>query len=110
MVEQVRITDDTEDKVAWEFIESIIAKYNIWKSFAGVEIRTRTIAYDTCCAAHPTDDKLLQLVVDNRLVAFVLTRRDDWNHSEVTKVFLEDTLEKCKDFKDIIIKNKISLE
>lgn len=106
MVEQVRITDDTEGKVAWEFIEGIIAKYNIWNSFAEVEIRTRTIEYDTSSAPHPTNDKIMQLVVDNRLVAFTLIRRDDWNHSEVTKVFLEDTLEKCKDFKKEIIKIK----
>lgn len=97
-VEQKRFIDDNEGTGVWQFINEVIEKNNIRQRFAGVEIRTRAIAYDCISQNHFTDDRIVQLVVDNRLVAFVLCRRDDWNWTECTFVFVETALKACEDF------------
>ena len=109
MIEQVRIINDTEGKEAWDFINGIIEQHQLRNRFAEVEVKSRTLEFDDFRASHPTDDRLLQLVVDNRLVAFVFLRRDDWNHSELTKVFLEETLKECENFNNKILKNNLEL-
>ena len=81
MIERKREMDDTGDGI-WEFIEEIIDKYHIREQFHEVEIRTRSVNYDMTppsIEVHETDDKIVQLVVDNRLVAFVFCRCDDYS-------------------------------
>ena len=97
-VEQKRFIDDNEGTGVWNWINEVIEKHKIRERFSGVELRTRAIAYDSISQNHFTDDHLLQLVVDNRLVAFVLCRRDDWNWTECTFVFVESALEACEEF------------
>ena len=109
MFEQVRIVNDTEGKEAWDFINGIIEQYQLRKRFREVEVKSRTIEFDDLSNPHPTDDRILQLIVDNRLVAFVFLRRDDLNHSELTKVFLEETLKECENFNNKILKNRLEL-
>lgn len=109
MIEQVRIVNDTEGKEAWDFINGIIEQYQLRKRFMEVEVKSRTIEFDDLSSRHPTDDRILQLIVDNRLVAFVFLRRDDWNHTELTKVFLEETLKECENFNNKILKNRLEL-
>ena len=98
MIEQKRFIDDNEGTGVWQWINDVVDKHKIRERFAGVELRTRAIAYDCISQNHFTDDRLVQLVVDNRLVAFVLCRRDDWNWTECTFVFVESALQACEDF------------
>lgn len=109
MIEQVRIINDTEGKEAWDFINGIIEQHQLRNRFAEVEVKSRILEFDDFSTSHQTDDRILQLVVDNRLVAFVFLRRDDWNHSELTKVFLEETLKDCEHFNNKILKNSLEL-
>ena len=37
-------------------------------------------------------------VCQNRLIAMVYMRRDDWNYTELTMVFVGDALKACEDF------------
>jgi hypothetical protein len=107
-VKQKRYVDDNEGTGVNRFIEGVIEKYHLRDFYPEVEYRTRSVNYDLM-PDHVTDDHISQLVVDNRLVALVFCRRDDWNHTEVTTVFLDDVLKKCRKHKDKInqrIKNR----
>ena len=98
MIEQKRFIDDNEDTGVWQWINDVIDKYKLRERFPEVELRTRAIAFDCISNNHWTDDRIVQLVVDNRLVAFVISRRDDWNWTECTFVFIESALKACEDF------------
>ena len=98
MIEQKRFIDDSEGADIWQWIYDVIDKYKLRERFTEVELRTRAIAFDCTSDNHWTDDRIVQLVVDNRLVAFVISRRDDWNWTECTFVFIEPALKACEDF------------
>jgi hypothetical protein len=96
-VQIARITDDSEGQCVVDFINGIIEKYELRKKYPEVEVRWRGINYDTS-SPHATDDKMVQLVCQNRLIAMVYMRRDDWNYTELTMVFVGDALKACEDF------------
>ena len=98
MVEQKRFVDDCEGVAAEHFLLDFAEKHHLRDRFPEVEIRYRGVGIDTV-HEHITDDKIIQLVVDNRLVAMVFIRRDDWNHSEVTYITIEEALEKCEEMR-----------
>ena len=102
MITQVRYTDDKEG--AEEFLQKVIADNELRKYYPSVELRYRSVNYDTVSKDRVTDDKIAQLVVENRLVAFVFMRRDDFNHTEVTCVFIEDAMDKCRKFRESLNK------
>lgn len=96
-VQIARITDDSEGQCVVEFIDNIIEKYELQKKYPCIEVRWRGINYDVS-SPHPTDDKMVQLICENRLIAMVYMRRDDWNYTELTMVFVGDALKACEDF------------
>ena len=102
MIKQERFIDDNEQTQSYKFIYDIIDKYELKKHYPEVEVRARSINYDLM-NGHPTDDHILQLVCQNRLLAFVILRRDDFNYTEVTYVFMEDVLKKIEDFENSLI-------
>ena len=107
MTEQKRFIDDNEGTGVWEWINNFIDQHKLRERFTEVEVRTRAIAYDSISQNHWTDDRIVQVVVDNRLVAFVFCRRDDWNWTECNFVFIESALQACEDFKNKIAKQML---
>lgn len=110
MIKQERFIDDNEGTGVNKFLEEIIDKYQLRKFYPEVEIRWRAVNYDLS-DNHPTDDHIVQLICQNRLLALVYLRRDDWNYTEVTYIFIEDTLKKIEEFETRInqrINSKIS--
>ena len=100
MIEQKRYIDDDEGTGINEFLDNIIEKHKLREFFPYVEIRWRDVCRGIESTPTATDDKIIQLVVENRLVALVFSRRDEFNHTEVNYFFNEDALEKCKKFKE----------
>lgn len=96
-IEIARITDDSEGQRVVDFIDNIVKKYNLREKYASIEVRWRNVNYDIS-APHATDDKLVQLICENRLIAMVYMRRDDWNYTELTMIFVGDALKACEDF------------
>ena len=108
LVAQCRYIDDNEGTMVQEFLLKLFQKYKLSETYPEVEIRYRAVNYGLI-ENHITDDKIAQLVVDNRLVAMAFLRRDDWNHTEVTYVIVDEALRKCKEFKDLLDNKKMSL-
>ncbi len=98
MIEQKRFIDDNEGIKVEQFFQDVIERYELRKLFASIELRYRGVNYGLYSANHITDDKIVQLVVENRLVAMAFLRRDDFNYTEVSFIVLEDAIQKCKDF------------
>lgn len=109
MIEQKRFIDDNEGTGVWKWIDDFIDEHKLCEQYVGVEVRTRAISYDCISQNHWTDDRIVQIVVDNRLVAFIICRRDDWNWTECTFVFIESALEACEKFKNYSIKHLIEI-
>ena len=59
---------------------------------------------------HHTDDKLIQVVCQNRLIALVFCRRDDWNYTEATMVFVGEALTRVEAMEEEIAKIKAQHE
>lgn len=97
MIEQKRFIDDNEGIKVEQFFQDVIERYELRKLFASIELRYRGVNYGLYSANHITDDKIVQLVVENKLVAMAFLRRDDFNYTEVSFVVLEDAIQKCKD-------------
>ena len=100
MIEQKRYIDDDERTGINEFLDDIIEKYKLREFYPNVEIRWRDVCWGIESTPTATDDKIVQLVIENRLVGLIFTRRDDFNWTEVNYFFNEDALEKCKEFKE----------
>ena len=88
MIEQKRYVDE-RDSDPMGFLTSVIDRYNISKYTKDIEIRSRSLNYDCSSSPHETDDKIVQLVADNILIAMVFLRRTDGNHTEETSVIVE---------------------
>lgn len=72
-----------------EFFDEVEEEYGR-KAIFFDEYRERPIAYDEYdIEGHITDDRLIQLVFDNRLIAFCFLRKNDGNYNEVTFVKIE---------------------
>ena len=110
MIEQKRYIDDDEGTGINEFLDNIIEKHKLREFYPNIEIRWRDVCRGIESTPTATDDKIIQLVVENRLVALVFSRRDEFNHTEVNYFFNEDALEKCKKFKERIEKKLIDNE
>jgi len=92
-VKQYREMDDT-GITAWDFIRSIIDEYDLKRFLPHVEIRGRGVMFGLAdFESHRTDDAILQLVVRDMMVAMVFTRRDDLNYTEITTVFVKETMD-----------------
>ena len=100
MIEQKRYIDDDEGTGINEFLDDIIEKHKLREFYPNIEIRWRDVCRRIESTPTATDDKIVQLVVENRLVALVFSRRDEFNHTEVNYFFNEEALEKCKKFKE----------
>lgn len=99
MIRQQRFIDDNEGAGVEKFLLDVVEKYELKKYFPSVEIRYRGVNYGLLSENHITDDKVVQLVVDNRLVAFAFLRRDDLNYTEVTYVVIEDAIKRCEEMR-----------
>lgn len=104
---QTRFIDDSEGQAVEEFIWDIIEKYKLKKYYPEVETRYRGVLYDMRddkdrFHVHHTDDKLIQIVCQNRLIALVFCRRDDWNYTEATMVFIGDALTRVEKMEEEI--------
>lgn len=104
---QTRFIDDSEGQAVQEFIWGIIEKYKLKKYYPEVETRYRGVLYDMRddkdrFHVHHTDDKLIQIVCQNRLIALVFCRRDDWNYTEATMVFIGDALTRVEKMEEEI--------
>ena len=104
---QTRFIDDSEGQAVEEFIWGIIEKYKLKKYYPEVETRYRGVLYDMRddkdrFHVHHTDDKLIQIVCQNRLIALVFCRRDDWNYTEATMVFIGDALTRVEKMEEEI--------
>ena len=107
MIEQKRYIDDDERTGINKFFDDIIEKHKLREFYPNVEIRWREVCYGIESTPTATDDKIIQLVVENRLVAMVFSRRDEFNYTEVNYFFNEEALDKCKKFKERIEKKLI---
>lgn len=110
MIEQKRYIDDNEGTGINEFLEEIIEKHKLREFYPNVEIRWRDVCYGIESTPTATDDKIIQLVIENRLVALIFSRRDEFNHTEVNYFFNEEALEKCKEFKERIARKLIETD
>ena len=104
---QTKYIDDSEGQAVNEFIWGIIEKYKLKKYYPEVETRYRGVLYDMRDdmdrnLVHHTDDKLIQIVCQNRLIALVFCRRDDWNYTEATMVFVGDALTRVEKMEEEI--------
>ena len=103
MITQQLYIDDNEETGVYDFLNGIIEEHHLRDFYPQVEMRTRLLNYDMQ-ENHATDDRIVQLVVDNRLVAFSFLRRNDGNYTEVNNVFNEEALEKCRIMREEIDK------
>lgn len=98
MIKQERFIDDNEGTGVEKFLYDVVEKYELKRFCPSVEIRYRGVNFGMLSNNHATDDKIAQLVVENRLVALAFMRRDDLNYTEVSYVVFEDAIERCKEF------------
>lgn len=104
---QTKYIDDSEGEAVQEFIWGVIKKYQLKKYYPQVETRYRGVLYDmrddmNRNLIHHTDDKLIQIVCQNKLIALVFCRRDDWNYTEATMVFVGDALTRVEEIEEKI--------
>ena len=93
---QYREIDDT-GTTAWNYLTGIIRDYDLKRFRPHIEMRVRPVAFGSMPdEGHLTDDRVIQLVVENQMLAMVYLRRDEFNYTEVTTVFLQDTMKKLE--------------
>lgn len=77
---------DEFDSRTNEFIEEMIEKFNLRNnSSAEIKVRSVNSAYSNV----ETDDKVIEILLKNKLIALQYLRRDDFNYTEVTNIILE---------------------
>lgn len=77
---------DEFDSRTNEFIEEVIEKFNLRNnSTAEIKVRSVNSAYSNV----ETDDKVIEILLKNKLIALQYLRRDDFNYTEVTNIILE---------------------
>lgn len=77
--QQVKITDANTDFS--DFIDGIIEKYNLKDKKCHCEVK-----YKNC---EQSDDTMVQIICNNRLIAVGIQRRTDFNNEEYTLIDLE---------------------
>lgn len=84
---------DQFDSRTNDFIEEVIEKFNLRNdSSAEIKIRSINSAYSNV----ETDDKVVEILSNNKLVALQYLRRDDLNYTEVTNIILENDTSRTK--------------
>lgn len=101
---QKKLFQDERDANAWGFINEVASEYNLVEaSSRNLSVLTRGITNGSTSsqviAKVITDDKLMQLIVNDKLAAFVILRRDDANWTEATYVINEAVIEEVKSAK-----------
>ena len=109
---QTKYIDDSEGEAVEKFIYDTIKKYKLAKYYPEVETRYRGVLYDMRDDLdrnhiQHTDDKLIQIVCQNKLIALVFCRRDDWNYTEATMVFVGEALTRIEEIEEDIMQNHI---
>jgi hypothetical protein len=94
MIKQERTMDEI-DAHPLEFLHTLAEKYGFSKLNGFCKINSRALGIDTF-HDHITDDKIFELIVENRLIGLVYLRRDDWNYTEATYVEIPEAIEKVK--------------
>jgi len=96
MTKQERFIDEIDVRpIPSDFLYEIAKKHGFTDIFNICTVNSRGVGIDTI-HEHITDDKIIELIVENRLVAFVYLRRDDWNWTEATFVEIPGAIEKVK--------------
>ncbi len=82
MIKRIKFTDDSEGICVWNFITEIQIKYG-----ETTEVYSRGILRDRRESISHTavlDNAFYEIIHDNKMVACVYARRDNFNHTEVT--------------------------
>lgn len=79
-----KILDDQNTGVN-EFLEEIVQKYKLSKR---PNVYMRYLDLHRTNDKNPTDDKIVEIVLDNRLLAIVYLRRTEFNYIEGTFIDL----------------------
>jgi hypothetical protein len=80
-----------------DFLYEIAKKHGFADIFKLCSVKSRAVGIDTY-HEHITDDKIIELIADNRLVALVYLRRDDWNWTEATFIEIPEAIENVKKY------------
>lgn len=96
MTDQKRFIDEIDvSPIPSDFLYEIAKKHGFADIFNVCTVNSRAVGIDTY-HEHITDDKIIELIVENRLVALVYLRRDDWNWTEATFVEIPEAIKKVK--------------
>ena len=97
MVKQEKVIDEIDVRpIPSEFLYEIAKKHGFADIYNLCCVKSRAVGIDTY-HEHITDDKITELIVENRLVALVYLRRDDWNWTEATFIEIPEAIEKVRE-------------
>lgn len=87
---QFREQDEFDARTA-EFLDRVIEKFGLrGDSTSEIKVRSVNSAYSNV----ETDDKIIEVLSNNKLIALQYLRRDDLNYTEVTNIILDNVTER----------------
>lgn len=87
---QFREQDELDAQTA-EFLDKVIEKFGLRRdSTSEIKVRSVNSAYFNV----ETDDKIIEVLSNNKLIALQYLRRDELNYTEVTNIILDNVTER----------------